>query len=336
MARRFARAWSFGTGLLVLVALAATACRDVPAPERKLPPLRVARSYWPGEYWIDIAAQKGWFKEAGLDVELIDANPDYLQSMRDVAEGRLDTQNFALFDLVSYNLHGYELCGFLYADTSYGAESIVAAQTIKTAGDLNGKRIALPANSYLEYILDAFLDRERLNSERITVVDTPGERAAELFARGEVDAAFTWEPYATEALGVAGSHRLFTSSEIPGISPALLTARRKTITERPDDFQKYVAVWKRATDLIKSSPDEAFRIIAEIYNVPIKDVAAFAETDRIMDLNDNRIAFAYAAGHESLHGSAIRINEYLIERERASRRLDTLDILDDRFIRMLK
>jgi ABC-type nitrate/sulfonate/bicarbonate transport system substrate-binding protein len=38
-------------------------------------PIKMARYYWPGFYWIEIAQHKGWFKDAGLQVELIDANP---------------------------------------------------------------------------------------------------------------------------------------------------------------------------------------------------------------------------------------------------------------------
>ena len=29
-------------------------------------------------YWLGIADAKGWFKEAGLNVQLVDTNTDYL------------------------------------------------------------------------------------------------------------------------------------------------------------------------------------------------------------------------------------------------------------------
>src|SRR5712691_126502 len=46
------------------------------------PPLRVAAYYWPGMYWIDIANDLGWFREAGLNVAIVDTNADYFASFK--------------------------------------------------------------------------------------------------------------------------------------------------------------------------------------------------------------------------------------------------------------
>ncbi|MBF0398434.1 MAG: hypothetical protein HQK78_16780 [Desulfobacterales bacterium] len=52
-------------------------------------PIKIARYYWPGYYWKEIADKMGWFKEAGLNVELIDANSDYNKSDYNAFWGRL-------------------------------------------------------------------------------------------------------------------------------------------------------------------------------------------------------------------------------------------------------
>lgn len=64
------------------------------------PPLRVGAYYWPGEYWVDIAHKKGWFREAGVNVEWVDTNADYFASFDDLANGKLDVVCFSLFDLL--------------------------------------------------------------------------------------------------------------------------------------------------------------------------------------------------------------------------------------------
>lgn len=53
-------------------------------------PLRVGAYYWPGQYWVDIAHKKGWFGEAGVNVEWADTNADYFASFDDLAGGKLD------------------------------------------------------------------------------------------------------------------------------------------------------------------------------------------------------------------------------------------------------
>ena len=59
--------------------------RTTPAAE----PLKVAYSDWPGCTLIEVAKQKGWFKEAGIEVELLWF--DYLPSIDAVAAGKLDS-----------------------------------------------------------------------------------------------------------------------------------------------------------------------------------------------------------------------------------------------------
>ena len=69
-------------------------------------PIKIARSYWPGTYWIDIADKKGWFAEASLNVELIDITADYVGSIDKTVARKIDTNSFTLFDLVKFNAKG--------------------------------------------------------------------------------------------------------------------------------------------------------------------------------------------------------------------------------------
>ena len=48
----------------------APATPPAPPPPEVKPPLRIAYSDWPGWTAFEIAIQKGWFKEAGVDVEV--------------------------------------------------------------------------------------------------------------------------------------------------------------------------------------------------------------------------------------------------------------------------
>ncbi len=52
-------------------------------------PMKIARYYWPGLYWIEIADKMDWFKEAGLNVEIIDTNPDYYASIDDMVAAKI-------------------------------------------------------------------------------------------------------------------------------------------------------------------------------------------------------------------------------------------------------
>ena len=66
------------------------------------------------------------------------------------------------------------------------------------------------------------------------------------------------------------------------------------------------------------------------------EVKAFAQADRILDLRENRTAFTYAAGLDSIHGSLRQVSDYIVRRGLAPRKVDTIEVLDDRFIRALE
>ncbi len=300
-------------------------------------PIRAGRYYWPGEYWLDIAQHKGWFKEAGLAVELVDTNDDYYGSLKELAAGRrLDTHGLYLFDLVIFDLEGADLVMVLASDQSSGVEALVARGPIRRIGDLRGKTVAVPRGTFLEYFLSAALAREGLRLDQVRLLDRVTEKLPAELAAGSLDAIVTWEPGVTEAVDKARGRRLLDSSQVPGLSPSGFVFKRDFIARRPQDVEAFARVWRRTTAFIKEKPGEAFAIIASIYGKPVAEVEALARIDLILDLRDNLTAFSYAAGLESLHGAARQINDFLVEQGRTTKRLDTADLLDSRFIRRLR
>ncbi|MEJ1358724.1 MAG: ABC transporter substrate-binding protein [Candidatus Sedimenticola sp. (ex Thyasira tokunagai)] len=298
-------------------------------------PMKIVRRYWPGTYWIEIADKKGWFREAGLNVELVDGNPDYCGSLQDMVDGKVDVNGFSLFDVISYNAAGADLVLVINCDISSGSEAIVARPSIETITDLRGKTIGVASNSYTEYILDFALNRYGLSSADVIKVAITDEKAAEEFGKGALDAIATWEPVVSEAIEKWSGRKLFDTSEASGLSPNGQVFHRSFIEARPGDVQAYVNVWHKATRYIKEHPHEAFAIIADIYSVTPSEVAAFERLDRVLSLRENHTTFSYGAGFESLHGSARKMNDFLIDKGVIVEHLDSTQFLDATFINTL-
>ena len=327
--------------ICVLAALGAISCQ--PVTEKKAPktsglPMKVAKYYWPGEYWIEIADKKGWFREAGLSVELIDTNPDYFASLDDMVAGKMDTNDIALFDVMKHNLKGADMVMVINCDTSFGAETIVAKESIENIKDLKGKKVGVKDGSYLDYILDHVLAKNGLEAGDITVVDETAEKAADEFIKGKLDAIITCEPLVTEAIRKGRGRKLFDTSELPGVSPNGMVFHRSFIEQREGDVQAFVNVWHRATTFIKEHPQEAFGIIAVIYQKTPGEVQELAQTDKINDLRDNLDAFSYSysSGMESLHGAIRYLNNYMVKRGATDKLVDSAAYLDARFVRALE
>jgi NitT/TauT family transport system substrate-binding protein len=299
-------------------------------------PLTLCRYYWPGNFWMDIAWKKGWFEDAGLLVDMIDTNPDYHKYIDDMVAGKMDSNNFTLFDLVRHISSGADLVAVVKLDESCGADAIVAQKGIETIAGLQGKTIGVKMDSYLEYILNVVLERRGLTLEDVILKDTSAEFAAEEFIDHKVDAVITWEPFVGKAILQGSGTKLFDTSQIPGISPSVLAFHRRVVDERPEDVAACVRVWDRTTRFILENPQAAYDIIAGIYHVTSAEVAQFAQTDRISDMRENIQAFSFAAGMDSLHGASRRIHRFLVRKGPPAGSLNSAAFLDDRFLRRLE
>jgi len=224
---------------------------------------------------------------------------------------------------------------FIIDDDLHGVNAIVARQEIVDIQGLRGKTIGLSKGTYLEYLLNVVLQKKGLSLKDVIIKDIVGEKAAENFIKRTVDAIVAREPLVTEAIEKGNGRKLFDDSKVPGISPSGIVFHRSFVEKRADDVQKLVNVWHKTTGFIKQNSRKAFEIVAAIYHVSPEEVGGLAKLDRILDLRDNLSAFTYAAGFESLHGSAKRINRFMIRNKTTQGRLDTADFLDSRFIRRL-
>jgi NitT/TauT family transport system substrate-binding protein len=298
-------------------------------------PIRLGTYEWPGSYWIDVAWAKGWFAEAGLNVERVDTDRKYFESLDAVVSGKLDAMGFSQFDLVRYVAAGHDLVGVAAIDYSEGAEALVARSGIRRLRDLRGKTIALHRGTYLEYLLDIVAEREGMTLDDFQLVDRSGDAALADLKTGKVDAVFVWEPYADYAQEAVDGVRLFSTAEFPGLTYNVLSLRREFVRSRPADVEALLQVWQRAVQFIRENPNETCAIVAKLFNEPLADAKNLMRTDRILDRADNSRAFSYAAGFESLHGSWRRMNDFMLDRGLVRTRVDSPDHLDARFVNAL-
>jgi NitT/TauT family transport system substrate-binding protein len=320
--------------VMMLACLTMVGCGRAEAPASHVT-IRIGTYLWPGSYWIDVAAKKGWFAEAGLDVERHDVNLKYFASLDAVVAGRLDAMGFSEFDLVRHVAAGDDLVGIAAIDYSVGAEALVSRGNIHQLRDLKGKRLSLHRGTYLEYLLAIIAEREDFDLAEVTLIDQTGEQAIADYKLGRVDAILVWEPYVTEALHMGGQ-LLFTAADFPGLTYSVLALRHDFIQAHPNQVAALVRVWHRTERYIRQNPDEACAIVAQLTGNPVQDVHDLMRTVQTLDLADNGRAFSYAAGFESLHGSWRRMNDFMLDRHWVGSRVDSPAHLDSSFIQQLE
>jgi len=100
-------------------------------------PLRIGYSDWPGWVAWEVAIDKGWFKEAGVDVKFDWF--DYAASMDAFSSGKLDAVGMTNGDALVTGAPGAKSVTILINDYSNGNDMVIAKPGINSIKDLKGK-----------------------------------------------------------------------------------------------------------------------------------------------------------------------------------------------------
>ena len=122
-------------------------------------PLKIGYSDWPGFTILEVAKQKGWFKEAGVEVEL--AWFDYLPSLDAFSAGKIDAVTAVATDALVNGGNGAKSKIIALLDYSDGSDMIIGKPGIKSIKDLKGQKVAIEATLVEHLLLLKALDAVR-------------------------------------------------------------------------------------------------------------------------------------------------------------------------------
>jgi len=177
--------------------------------------IRLGYSAWPGWFPWAVTEEKGFFDEAGVDVELVYFN-DYLGSLDAMAAGQLDLNGQTLNDTLVSVSAGSDQRVALINDNSAGNDAIIVDESINTIEDLRGKVVAAELGIVDHFLLLQGLQEAGISEEEIEFRSVSTDAAAAAFAGGEFDAVGVFAPFTLQALERTGSKVLFDSNDFPG------------------------------------------------------------------------------------------------------------------------
>lgn len=267
-------------------------------------PLKVAYSDWPGWVAFDVGIQKGWFKEAGVDVEFVWM--EYGPSMEAFQAGKVDAVTVASGDLLVMAAAGKASKGLLLTDYSNGNDMIVAKPGIASVKDLKGKKVGLELGLVEHLMLLKALELNGLAESDVTLVNVPTNDTPQTLASGGVDAIGAWQPNAGAALtALAGSKPIFTSKDVPGLIYDFVAVSSESAAAHKDQWKKFVSVWPKIVSYINDpkTQADAVKIMAARVNVAPEVYAKLLPGTFLLDIPANKKAYVAGAGLDSIVGS---------------------------------
>jgi len=233
--------------------------------------VKIRIGYWPVAAGLPFfsAIEKGYFKEAGLEVEALKF-AGAQQVMEAMLSGRSDgssngtgSANLAIGEIAQPGL--FKIFATNPSNAKYVLDEFIVPKDspVKTMADLKGKKVA--SGPGIQNVTLAKTMLERAGASGATVMELPiGQHVASLVA-GQVDACYTLEP--TGTIGrMNGTTRVIEAGVVAryilgdpmapwhGGAASLTT---EFIKKHPDVTKKFIAAYARGIELVRSKPDEA-------------------------------------------------------------------------------
>ena len=274
-------------------------------------PLVVGYSDWPGWVAWEVAVEKQWFAEAGLEVEF--EWFDYAASMEAFAAGQLDAVTMTNGDTLVTGSTGAQAVMILVGDYSNGNDMVVAAPGIESVGDLKGKRVGVEIGFVGHLLLLDALESVGLTESDVELVNIPTNEAPQVLASGDVDAIVAWQPNSGQSLSrVPGSTAIYTSGDQPGLIYDVLAVSPTSLNANREDWGKVVEVWYRVVDYILDPATEAdaVSIMAARVGLTPDQYAPLLAGTKLLTLEEAKGYFKQTEGFDSLVGSSRISDEF--------------------------
>jgi NitT/TauT family transport system substrate-binding protein len=284
---------------------AAPAATAAPAPPPPKAPLRIAYSDWPGWTAFEIAIQKGWFKEAGVDVQF--SWFDYLPSLDAFTAGKVDAVAVTNGDALVTGANGARSKMILVTDFSNGNDQVIGRPGIHSFKELKGKKVGLELTLVEHLMLTKALEKFGMTTGDVTLVNFPTNETPQALASGQVSAIAAWYPVSSQARrAVAGAKPLFTSADVPGLIYDTLAVSPTSLAARRADWEKVVKVWYRVSDFVRDpkTQKEAVAIMAAKVGVKPEEYAANVPGTYFLSVAEAKKRMKPGSGLESLYGSS--------------------------------
>lgn len=287
--------------LLVGVCAAAT----LASASASAAPLKIGYSDWPGWVAWQVAIDKGWLKEAGVDADF--QWFDYSASLDAFSAHKLDAVMATNGDALVTGANGHKGEMILVTDYSDGNDMVVAQPGITDMQGLKGKSVAVEEGLVDHLLLLKGLEKAGMSEKDVKLVNTKTNETPQVLASGEVAAVAAWQPNAGQALHmVPGARPVFTSHEAPGLIYDTIVVDPQSLHDNRDQWQRLVGVWDHVVTYIndpKTQPD-ALHIMATRTGVSPDTYKRFLKGTHLLTLSDDKSVFTKKDGLDSLYGSS--------------------------------
>ena len=276
--------------------------------------LHIGYSDWPGWVAWQVAIDKGWVKDAGVDAKF--EWFDYSASMDAFSAGKLDADMVTNGDALVMGGNGAKNVMIMLTDYSNGNDIIVGKPGMKSLADLKGQKVGIEVGLVENLLLENGLTKAKIPVDDVKLVNAKTNETPQVLSSGSVAAIGAWQPIAGEAMkGDPGAHPLYTSAKEPGLIYDVIAVSPTSLSANKADWQKLIGVWDKVVMYIndpKTQPD-ALKIMAARTGVTPEAYGKFLKGTKLLTIAEGKKVMVDKPGFGSLYGSSENADKFNVK-----------------------
>jgi NitT/TauT family transport system substrate-binding protein len=240
-----------------------------------------------------IALEKGWYKEAGLDVNIIvGQGSGYSVQVIDAGKADIAISDAPVPVTMRQDGAKVKLIGIIY-DKHPNCSWFRKSSGIKTPKDLAGKTAAIPPTDGHKVMWPAFAKLAGISADSIKFINIDAAAKVPSLANKNCDVTFELfisEPFFKTALGDDLGYFLWSDYGFDAYAHSYITGD-DTIKNKPEMLRKMLNVNYRAWQYALNNPKEAIEILAKYhpinkdeYVASLNVIMEFFKTDRYKNI----------------------------------------------------
>lgn len=242
------------------------------------------------------AIKVGLFKKAGVDVQLSILSSGAAVAAA-VAGNAIDIGKSSLVSVMNAHVHGVPIAlvaaGGMYNEKAPYAQMVIASDAqLKTAKDLNGKIIGVPAiGDFSTLVTSLWSDKNGGDAKSLKFVEVPGTEQAAAVASHRIDAADLQQPDLEMAL--QGGKVKYYANVYSAISPSFMFtgwfAKTDWAAAHLELLKTFVRVATDAARYTNTHHAETVDLLADASKIPTSVIQKMSRTDSGLSLSTTLI-----------------------------------------------
>ena len=192
-----------------------------------------------------VAAEKGFWKSEGINVEVKQFDDYAAGSLKAFKYGKIDFGIMMLGSAVDLIRKAPRYTIIYEHGWSHGGDLFILSSKLGSLDDVKGKRIGTySAAAPIGFFLDKVLRNAHLKVKDVELIEVSNtSKLNKSFRNGVVSAIVSYDPEASKVVDDGAGKLVFTSADFPGVIPEGIVVQNRILRDNPADVKKFLRGW---------------------------------------------------------------------------------------------